>query len=63
MYAIKMAYGFTEEQSKFVESLNPAEAYIRRVGIRKAFEDIMKDCGTLLEFDDFEIEEVIKELE
>lgn len=63
MYAVKMTWGFTKSQEKLISNLNPAREYIRRVGIRKAFDQIMKDCGTLLEFDDFDIEEEIKELE
>lgn len=63
MYAVKMTWGFTKSQEKLIRNLNPAQEYIRRVGIRKAFDQIMKDCGALLEFDDFDIEEEIKELE
>lgn len=63
MYAIKMTWGFTKSQARFVENLNRAQEYIRGVGIRAAFEQIMKECGTLLEFDDFGIEDEIKELE
>lgn len=63
MYAVKMTWGFTKSQEKLISNLNPAQEYIRRVGIRKAFDQIMKDCGALLEFDDFDIEEEIKELE
>lgn len=63
MYAIKMTWGFTKSQEKFLSNLNPAQDYIRRVGIRKAFDNIMQDCGALLEFDDFEIQEEIHALE
>jgi hypothetical protein len=63
MYAIKMTWGFTKSQARFVENLNRAQEYIRGVGIRAAFDQIMQECGTLLEFDDFEIEDEIKEIE
>ena len=62
MYAIKMTWGFTKAQARFLSNLNPAEAYIRRVGVREAFNQIMKECGSVLEFDDFEIESEIAEL-
>ena len=63
MYAIKMTWGFTKSQARFVENLNRAQEYIQSVGIREAFDQIMQECGTLLEFDDFGIEDEIKELE
>lgn len=62
MYAIKMTWGFTKAQVRFLENLNPAEAYIRRVGVRAAFNQLMQDCGSVLEFDDFEIEAEIAEI-
>jgi hypothetical protein len=63
MYAIKMTWGFTKSQARFVENLNRAQEYVESVGIREAFDQIMRECGTLLEFDDFGIEDEIKELE
>lgn len=62
MYAIKMTWGFTKAQVRFLENLNPAEAYIRRVGVREAFNQLMQDCGSVLEFDDFDIEDEIAEI-
>ena len=63
MYAIKMTWGYTKSQERFLGNLNAAQGYIRRVGVRKAFNYMMQDCGTLLEFDDFEIEDELQELE
>ena len=62
MYALKMTWGFTKAQVRFLENLNPAEAYIRRVGVRAAFDQLMQDCGSVLEFTDFEIEDEIDEI-
>ena len=66
MYAIKMTWGFTKPQERFLNNLRPAEDHIKRVGVQKAFEQIMKDCGTEIEFDDFgelkRADEIIKEI-
>ena len=62
MYAIKMTWGFTRSQEKFLRNLNCAHEYILRTGIRKAFDNLMRDCGTELEFDDFDYEKELERL-
>lgn len=34
MYAIKMTWGFTKAQDRFLKNLEPAKAYIKRVGLK-----------------------------
>lgn len=62
MYAIKMTWGFTKAQERFISNLNASHEYVRRTGIKKAFEQILAETGADLEFDDFEIEDIIKQL-
>lgn len=54
MYAIKMTWGFTKSQDRFLKNMEPAKAYITRVGIKKAFEEIMEVVDTDIEFEDFD---------
>jgi hypothetical protein len=54
MYAIKMTWGFTKAQDRFLKNLEPAKAYIKRVGIKKAFEEIMEVVDTDIWFEDFD---------
>lgn len=54
MYAIKMTWGFTKSQDRFLKNLEPAKAYITRVGLKKAFEEIMEVVDTDISFEDFD---------
>ena len=54
MYAIKMTWGFTKAQDRFLKNLEPAKAYITRVGLKKAFEEIMEVVDTDIWFEDFD---------
>lgn len=54
MYAIKMTWGFTKSQDRFLKNLEPAKAYVKRVGIKKAFEEIMEVVDTDIWFEDFD---------
>ena len=54
MYAIKMTWGFTKSQDRFLKNLEPAKAYITRVGLKKAFEEIMEVVDTDIWFEDFD---------
>ena len=54
MYAIKMTWGFTKAQDRFLKNLEPAKAYIKRVGLKKAFEEIMEVVDTDIWFEDFD---------
>lgn len=54
MYAIKMTWGFTKAQDRFLKNLEPAKAYIKRVGLKKAFDEIMEVVDTDIWFEDFD---------
>lgn len=54
MYAIKMTWGFTKSQDRFLKNLEPAKAYIKRVGIKKAYNEIMDLVDTDIWFEDFD---------
>ena len=54
MYAIKMTWGFTKAQDRFLKNLEPAKAYITRVGLKKAFDEIMEVVDTDIWFEDFD---------
>ena len=54
MYAIKMTWGFTKSQDRFLKNLEPAKAYITRVGLKKAFGEMMDLVDTDIWFEDFD---------
>lgn len=54
MYAIKMTWGFTKAQDRFLKNLEPAKAYIKRVGLKKAFDEMMDLVDTDIWFEDFD---------
>lgn len=54
MYAIKMTWGFTKSQDRFLKNLEPAKAYIKRVGLKKAFDEMMDLVDTDIWFEDFD---------
>ena len=62
MYAVKMTWGFTKSQEKLIKNINAAHTYIQRIGIKAALEQIVKDTGVEIEFDDFDIEQEVDKL-
>ena len=62
MYAIKMTWGFTRSQERFLQNLNAAHQYIKRIGEKEAFRQVTEEWGTSLEFDDFEIQDILDDL-
>lgn len=62
MYAVKMTWGYTKAIQRLIDNLNPAHEYIRRIGLRAATEQITKETGIDVDFDDFEIEQEVAEL-
>lgn len=54
MYAIKITWGFTKAQDRFLKNLEPAKAYIKRVGLKKAFDEMMDLVDTDIWFEDFD---------
>lgn len=55
LYAIKMTWGFTKANQKFMNNINAATKYVERVGIKAAYEWVHKEMGIELEFDDMDI--------
>ena len=55
LYAIKMTWGFTKANQRFLENLNAAKAYVERMGIEKAYQQAHKEMGIELEFDSVDI--------
>lgn len=55
LYAIKMTWGFTKANQRFLDNINPAKEYVERVGIEQAY----KECNDLMdvniEFDSLDI--------
>lgn len=55
LFAIKMTWGFTKANQRFLDNLNAAEKYVERVGIPAAYEQARREMGIELEFDDMDI--------
>lgn len=55
LLAIKMTWGFTRTNQRFLKNLNPAKEYLERNGVRAVYEELRKDMGIELEFDDIDI--------
>lgn len=55
LYAIKMTWGYTKANQKFLNNINAAKAYVERLGIEKAYEQLHKEMGIELEFDSIDI--------
>lgn len=61
--AIHMTWGYTKSISRFISNVNPAKEYVKRIGVRKALEQVRKEYDLDFEFDDFDIEDFIKRAE
>lgn len=55
LLAIKMTWGFTKANQRFLENINPAKAYLERKGVQKVYEELHWDMGIELEFDSMDI--------
>lgn len=62
LYAIKMTWGFTEENKRFLDNYNAARNYVDRIGTAKAYEIAKKDMEIDIEFEDLENYNIYKEL-
>lgn len=62
LYAIKMTWGFTEENKRFLDNYNAARIYVDRIGAAKAYEIAKKDMEIDIEFEDLENYNIYKEL-
>jgi hypothetical protein len=62
LYAIKMTWGFTEENKRFLDNYNAARNYVDRIGAAKAYEIAKKDMEIDIEFEDLENYNIYKEL-
>lgn len=62
LYAIKMTWGFTEENKRFLDNCNAARNYVDRIGAAKAYEIAKKDMEIDIEFEDLENYNIYKEL-
>ena len=51
VYAIKLAWGFTKANKKFLDNWNAAKDYVDRIGIAKAYEYAKRDMGIEVEFE------------
>lgn len=55
LYAIKMTWGFTKANQRFLDNMNSAKEYVERVGVEQAY----KECHNLMDinigFDSFDI--------
>ena len=55
LLAIKMTWGFTKANQKFLENLNPAKDYLERNGVEKVYQELHKQMGIELLFDNMDI--------
>lgn len=51
LYAIKMTWGITKANKRFLDNYNAARDYVDRVGIARAYELANKDMGIDIEFE------------
>ena len=61
--AIHMTWGYTKAIGRFISNLNPARGYVKRIGVRKALEQVRKEYDLDFEFDHFDIEDFIRRAE
>ena len=62
LYAIKMTWGFTKANKRFLDNYNAAKDYVDRVGIAKAYEFAQKDMEIDIEFEDLANYNIYEEL-
>lgn len=55
LVAIKMTWGFTKANQRFLDNINPAKVYLERNGVQKVYEQLHKEMGIELEFDSIDI--------
>ena len=55
LYAIKMTWGFTKSNQRFLDNINPAKEYVERVGIEQAYKECRDLMDINIEFDSFDI--------
>lgn len=55
LFAIKMTWGFTKSNQRFLNNINAAMEYVNRVGVKSAYDRAKQEMGIELEFDDMDI--------
>lgn len=55
LFAIKMTWGFTKANQRFMENINAATNYVHRIGIEEAYKQINKEMNIELEFDSMDL--------
>lgn len=55
LLAIKMTWGYTKANQRFLENLNPAKEYLERNGVEKVYQELKKQMGIELIFDSVDI--------
>lgn len=55
LYAIKMTWGFTKANQRFLDNMNSAKEYVERVGVEQAYKECHDLMDINIEFDSFDI--------
>ena len=55
LYAIKMTWGFTKANQRFLDNINSAKEYVERVGVEQAYKECRDLMDINIEFDSFDI--------
>ena len=55
LLAIKMTWGFTKANQRFIDNINPATEYLNRNGVQKVYKELSEQMGIELEFDSMDI--------
>lgn len=55
LLAIKMTWGFTRANQKFVGNINAATEYLNRNGVEKVYKELHNQMGVTFEFDSIDI--------
>ena len=62
LYAIKMAWGYTTENKRFLDNYNAARVYVDRIGTAKAYEQAKREMNIDIEFEDLANYNIYEEL-
>lgn len=62
LYAIKMTWGFTKANGRFLNNYNAARSYVDRVGAAKAYEQVKREMDIEIEFEDLTNYNIYEEL-
>lgn len=55
LLAIKMTWGFTKANQKFLDNINPATEYLNRNGVEKVYKELQEQMGINIGFESMDL--------